>query len=115
MEEANPNNVDASNKMVAEDISDNVTVATVNDAAIEDVDGRGLDMDKDVFNNEIVEEQEKLFDYKQKDYYKFFFSVTKYKKSDYGEELTEEEMESLKKISRKNRNEQAVRTYKTPE
>lgn len=101
--------------MVVEDISDNVTVATVNDVAIEDIDGRGLDMDKDVFNNEIIQEREQLFDYKQKDYYKFFFNVTKYKKSDYGEELTEEEMESLKKISRKKRNEQAVRTYKTPE
>ncbi|KAL4471152.1 hypothetical protein ABPG72_019094 [Tetrahymena utriculariae] len=101
--------------MPIEDNFDNETVATAMDNHIEDLDDKS-NIGKDLFDNE-EEEQEQLFEYKQKDYYRFLYKTTKYKKGDYGEELTEEELELLKTITNKKKKKDmlANRTYITPE
>ncbi|KAL4428959.1 hypothetical protein ABPG74_011155 [Tetrahymena malaccensis] len=101
--------------MPVEDNYDNETVATVQDNNIEDLDEKGIG--GEMFDNE-EEEQEQLFEYKQKDqYFRFLYKTTKQKKGDYGEELTEEELESLKSITnkKKKKDQTANRTYITPE
>jgi len=64
-------------------------------------------MDKDIFNNEDEAE------YKTKDYNRFIRVMRKCKRGEYGEELSELENESLRRLTggRKRKDQPAPRSY----